>query len=458
MNNYEDYPDIKQPPSSDSAEKSIIGGILISPEKYSDVSGIVGEDDFFFHANREMYKSIVLLANAMTPIDVITLADSLDSRDMLEPIGGLPFLVELSNNTPTAANIISYAKAVKDKARQRALITTGEKIVGIGYDQEMTTEEKISESQSCLLSMETHQGEEAAQANSAIKQVVDDIDDRFNNPGAVGIQTGFKDIDSRIGGIRDQNLFVLAARPAMGKTTLAMNIAENNVMSDIPVLVFSAEMSRSELMERMVASSGNIQFSRVRSGQLIEDDWPKLTTGVSKLKDRPLYIDDRGGLSIAQIQSTARKQKQRNGIKLIIVDYLQLLSGSGQSREQEVSTISRGLKSMAKELDLPVIAVSQLSRKCEERKDKRPMSSDLRDSGAIEQDADIIAFIYRDEVYDENSERKGIAEVLFTKARNFETGAVYLASRLDVCRFDDIAHEPPPMTQQTKKGGGFNYE
>ena len=460
MNNYEDYQDIKQPPNSDSAEKAVIGGLIISPNRYADVSGIVEPEDFYYGINREIYQSIVTLADSMQSIDIITLADALDSRDMLDRVGGLPFLAEITDSITSAANIVSYATAVKDKSRQRSLILTGEKIVEMGYSSEMTTEEKISESQSCLLSMETHQGEEAAQANSAIKQVIADIDYRFNNPGVIGIQTGFKAIDEKIGGIRNQNLFIMAGRPAMGKTTLAMNIAEHNARSDVPVLVFSAEMSREELMERMISSAGGLSFSKVRSGQLEESggDWPKLTAGITALKDRPLYIDDRGGLSISQIQSTARKQKQRNDIKLIIVDYLQLLSGKGQSREQEVSTISRGLKALAKELDIPVIAVSQLSRKCEERSNKRPMSSDLRDSGAIEQDADIIAFIYRDEVYDENSEHKGIAELIFTKARNFQTGTVMLASRLDICKFDTLSYEPPPLQDAKTKGGGFNYE
>jgi len=449
---------LKVPPHAVNAEQAVLGGLILSGSHWADISGMITAVDFYRQSHQIIFNEIALLGDSGSEIDVITLSGALDGKGLLDTIGGMGYLVELTN-IPSTTNIKAYATAIKDKARQRDLINSGNRIVEIGYDQELSTDEKISEAQSCLLSMESHDGEEAAQANSAIKDVIAEIDFRFNSGGKpVGIETGFKLIDQRIGGIRNQNLFILAARPAMGKTTLAMNIAENLIRKDIPVLVFSAEMSRSELMERMVSSSSNIQFERIRRGTLQDDDWSKLTAGISHLKDKPLYIDDRGGLTIQQIQSSARKQKQKHGIKFIVVDYLQLLSAKAQSREQEVSSISRGLKSLAKELDLPILALSQLSRKCEERKDKRPMSSDLRDSGAIEQDADIIAFIYRDEVYDENSERRGIAEINFSKARNFQTGTDCLASRLDVSRFEDLTYEPPPVSQPQTKKGGFSYE
>lgn len=452
------YKDIIQPPNAINAEKAVLGGLLIDPNKIADVSGVIEKDDFYSSRHQELFDAFnYIYENGQSP-DLVTIAEFMNARGTLETIGGLPYLVELADSTPSTANIGNYAKAVKDTSRQRALIQAGTKIVELGYSTALTTEQKIGEAQSTLLSMETIAGEEAAQSDSAIKSVIEEIDLRCNSNGPIGIETGFKDVDEKIGGIRNQNLLIIAARPAMGKTTLAMNIAEHNVLNNVPVLVFSAEMSRVELMERMVSSSGNLAFSRVRSGKLMDSDWPKLTVGASKLKSKPLFIDDRGGLTITQIQASARKQKQKHGIKLIIVDYLQLLSGKGQSREQEVSAISRGLKSLAKELDVPVIALSQLSRKCEERSNKRPMSSDLRDSGAIEQDADIIAFIYRDEVYNEDSDHKGIAEIIFTKARNFETGTVYLATRLDICKFDNLSHEPPPLSNNNIKGGGFSYD
>ena len=452
------HEDIKQPPSAINAEKAVLGGLLVDPSKHADISGIIQQEDFYLDAHRVIYDAICTLSDNGSVIDIITIAEYLDSRSLLETLGGINYLVQLSDVSSTA-NIRQYAHVIKDTSKQRALISVGNQVIELGYDPDLTTEQKIGEAQVRLLSMETHRGEEAAQANSAIRAVVEVIDERFNSGGQIGIKTGFSDIDAKINGIRKQNLFVLAARPAMGKTTLAMNIAEHNIRNDVPVLVFSAEMSREELMERMVSSSGGLDFSRIRSGKLEEADWPKLSSGVSILKDKPLFIDDRGGLTIGQIRSSARKQKAKHGIQLIIVDYLQLLSGEGQSREQEVSGISRGLKAMAKELDVPVIAISQLSRKCEERRDKRPVNSDLRDSGAIEQDADIIAFIYRDEVYNENSERKGVAEVIFTKARSFETGTVCLASRLNVCRFDTLSFQPPPISETPIHGrGGFSYE
>lgn len=455
MNDY-DVEYLKVPPHAITAEQAVLGGLILSSQKLDDISGMITAVDFYRPSHGMIFTEISLLGGEA---DIITVAGSLDDKGLLDTVGGMPYLAELTNSVTATANLKSYAAAIKDKSRQRALLDSANKIADIAYDPELTTEQKISDAQSCLLSIESHAGEEAAQANSAIRDVIEEIDIRFKSGGApIGIQTGFKAIDQRIGGIRNQNLFILAARPAMGKTTLAMNIAENLVRQDVPVLVFSAEMSRSELMERMVSSSSNIKFERIRRGTLENEDWSKLSAGVSHLKDKPLYIDDRGGLTIEQIQASARKQKQKHGIKFIVVDYLQLLSAKGQSREQEVSKISRGLKSLAKELDLPIMALSQLSRKCEERKDKRPMSSDLRDSGAIEQDADIIAFIYRDEVYNENSDRKGIAEINFSKARNFQIGTDCLASRLDVSRFDNLAFEPPPISETNVKGGGFNYE
>lgn len=459
MNNYEDMDGLKIPPNAVTAEQAVIGGILINPSTLSDVSEMIDHADFYRSGHAMIFNEMALISDRGEVVDVISLSESLSGKDLLEQAGGFQYLVGLAKDTSGINNIKHYAYIIKDKARQRKLLATANEIAELAYSTELSTEEKISEAQAALMSMETHSGEEAAQANSAIKSVIDEIDLRFNSKGTIGLQTGFKDIDNKIGGIRDQNLMIIAARPAMGKTTFAMNIAANVVKQGNPVLVFSAEMSREELMEKMFASVGNLSFARIRSGKLENDDWPKLSSAVSILKDSPLYIDDRGGLTISQIRSSARKQKRKHGIKLIIVDYLQLLSAGGNSREQEVSAISRGLKALAKELNLPVIALSQLSRKCEERKDKRPMSSDLRDSGAIEQDADIVAFIYRDEVYEENTDRKGIAEIIFTKARGFETGTVCLASRLDVSRFDDLAHEPPPISQSNIKGkGGFSYD
>lgn len=460
MFDYEFEPmDIKQPPCAINAEKAVLGGLLIDSGRFSDVSAVIKPDDIFQMQHRTIYDAIWQLGESGSEIDVITVAEHLNACGKLDGIGGLPFLVNLAD-VPGTANIVPYARSIKDTAKQRALINTANQIVEIGYDVNLTTEEKISEAHSRLLSMESHRGEEAAQANSAIKAVVEMIDERFNSDGDIGIKTGFKDIDEKVNGFRNQNLVVLAARPAMGKTTLAMNIAEHNIRQDIPVLVFSAEMSREELMERMIASAGGIDLQRMRTGKLLEEDWPKLTAGVSILKDKPLFIDDRGGLTISQLRASARKQKARHDIQLIIVDYLQLLSADGTSREQEVSSISRGLKAMAKELNIPVIAISQLSRKCEERRDKRPLSSDLRDSGAIEQDADIIAFIYRDEVYNENTERKGVAEILFTKARGFTTGTVCLASRLDIGHFENLSFQPAPISESPIKGNirGFSYD
>jgi replicative DNA helicase len=456
--NYEDMM-LMIPPHNIDAEKFVIGGILVDPNKLADVLEFIDVTDFYARKHVILFNHLVKISEAGGLPELITVADSLQASNDLEDIGGMGYLMEIAKGVPSTANIGAYASVVKDRSKQRSLINASGRINEIAYNSELSTEEKISESQATLLGLESHDGEGAAQANSAIKQVIADIEERFHSDGKpLGIMTGLKDVDEHMGGLRKQNLMILAARPSMGKTTLAMNIAERVCHAGEPVLVFSAEMSKVELMERMVSSASNINFNRIRMGTLEEDDWSKLSAGISKLKDTPLYLDDRGGMTVNQVMSSARKQHKKHGIKLIIVDYLQLLSAKSQSREQEVSSISRGLKAMAKELDVPVIALSQLSRKCEERPNKRPMMSDLRDSGAIEQDADIVTFIYRDEVYNEDTEHKGIAEIIFLKCRNFSKGTVFVASRLDVCRFDNLEFKPAPLEDRPKKRGGFNYE
>ena len=438
---------IKTIPSSQEAEQAVIGGLLIDPEKLPDVLELITAADFYFSENRVIFERIEVMTESIKDINVITIAELVPES--------FAYIVGLAKDTPSAANVVSYSAIILNRSKERQLIAAANTITQLAYDNDKKTEDKIIEAQAALLGMESNEGEEAAQANSAIRAVVDEIELRFNNKGApIGLQTGIKAIDEKINGLRNANLMIIAARPAMGKTTLAMNIAENNIRQGVPVLVFSAEMSRAELMERMVASSGNINFGKIRSGQLVDDDWAKLSAGISHLRDKPLYIDDRGGLHINQVKASARKMHKKHGLKLIVIDYLQLLSGDGNSREQEISSIARGLKALAKELDIPVIALSQLNRKCEERTDKRPNCSDLRDSGAIEQDADIVSFIYRDEVYNDNSEHRGIAEIIFAKARNFEIGKVYVASRLDVCRFESLSG---PLPEISENRGTFNY-
>lgn len=439
----------KTMPANKEAEQAVIGGLLIDNRKLPEVLENISSTDFYFNENRVIFEQIETMTENQSDINVISIADRLPDQ--------FAYIASLARDTPSALSVVSYSVVVMNKSKERQLVSAAYDINILAYDSDKSTEEKIMESQAKLLNMESDSGEEAAQANSAIKQVIENIDERFNNKGKpIGVTVGLKAIDDKVGGFRDGNLIILAARPAMGKTTLAMNFAENVIMRGEGVQVFSAEMTRDELMERMVASVSGIYADRIRRGTLEEDDWPKLSSAVSRLKDMPLYIDDRGGITINQITASARKMHKKHGLKLIIVDYLQLITASANSREQEISKISRALKALAKELNLPVIALSQLNRKCDDRPNKRPNLSDLRDSGAIEQDADIVAFIYRDEVYNENSEHRGVAEINFAKARSFPTGTVYLASRLDINKFQSM--ERPPQIQSGKGStGGFDY-
>ena len=436
-------------PANKTAEQAVIGGLLIDGKKLPEVLENITSADFYFIENRLIFEQIELMADNATDINVISIADKLPEQ--------YAYIAGLARDTYSSSSVVSYSIVIMNKSKERQLISAAYDINQLAYDNEKTTEEKIMQSQAALLGMESNSGEESAQANAAIRQVIENIDERFKNKGKpIGLTVGLKAIDNKVGGFRDGNLIILAARPAMGKTTLAMNFAENAIMQGDAVQVFSAEMTRDELMERMVASTGGIYADRVRRGTLEEDDWPKLSAAVARLKDKPLFIDDRGGITINQITASARKMHKKHNLKLIIVDYLQLVTANANSREQEISKISRALKALAKELNVPVIALSQLNRKCDDRPNKRPNLSDLRDSGAIEQDADIVAFIYRDEVYNENTEQKGVAEINFAKARSFPTGTVYLASRLDINKFDNLEREP---TISVGKGstGGFDY-
>ena len=436
-------------PANKTAEQAVIGGLLIDGKKLPEVLENITSADFYFIENRQIFEQIESMADNATDINVISIADKLPEQ--------YAYIAGLARDTYGSSSVVSYSIVIMNKSKERQLISAAYDINQLAYDNEKTTEEKSMQSQAALLGMESNSGEESAQANAAIRQVIENIDERFQNKGKpIGLTVGLKAIDSKVGGFRDGNLIILAARPAMGKTTLAMNFAENAIMQGDAVQVFSAEMTRDELMERMVASTGGIYADRVRRGTLEEDDWPKLSAAVARLKDKPLFIDDRGGITINQITASARKMHKKHNLKLIIVDYLQLVTANANSREQEISKISRALKALAKELNLPVIALSQLNRKCDDRPNKRPNLSDLRDSGAIEQDADIVAFIYRDEVYNENTEQKGVAEINFAKARSFPTGTVYLASRLDINKFDNLEREPN-ISVGKGSTGGFDY-
>jgi len=450
MNMYQDESQQAQKiPHSIESEQAVIGGLMFNESKLPEVEEIITANDFFRQAHKDIFSAMLNLVSNNHPIDVITLAGSLESSGKLESCGGLEYLSDIAQSVPSAANVRSYAKSVKDRSTERKLLTISSEIAQEALSAR-ETDDKVIKAQDLVMSLEASDGDDVAQANSAIKSVIEEIDRRFNSEtGFHGLPTGIKVIDERTNGLRPSNLIIVAGRPGSGKTTFGMTIARHTILeTKRPVLVFSMEMSKEELMERMTSDVSNIPFNFIRSGKLLEQHWSSLSAGVSRLKDSPLYIDDRSALTVNQMKSTARKLQRKLGdLGVIVADYIQLMSGGGESREREISKISGELKAMAKDLGVPVIALSQLNRECEKGPNKRPATHHLRDSGSIEQDADMIFLLYRDEVYNENSQHKGIAEIICGKLRNGETGTDYVRSRLDVCRFEDMTGEVPQIQE-----------
>lgn len=433
---------LKVPPHSVEAEQSVLGGLLIGGN-FDLVADVLCDGDFYRPEHRTIFRHLARMADAGRAIDIITVSDAMQASGDLEVVGGLAYLAEMASSAPGFANLRHYAEAVKERSALRKLILVGQEIAGVGYDPGgRTSAELIDIAQTTVLALGDEGAKEARSVNEILRSVVDEIDALYNSKAELtGLSTGFLDIDRRMSGLQKADLIVVAARPAMGKTTFCMNIAEHVVVAlKKHALVFSMEMPAPSLIKRMIASTGRVPHNQVKTGRIADENWERLSIAVSKIKDTGLIIDDRAGLSVQQMRAIARKYHKRTPISLVVVDYLQLASGDGDNRNEEVSSITRGLKAMAKELDCPVLALSQLNRGVENRTDKRPRNADLRESGGIEQDADVILMLYRDEVYDENSPHKGTAEVICTKFRNGEIGTDYLATRLDMCRFENMAH------------------
>ena len=440
---------IKQPPHSIEAEQSVLGGLMLDNNTWDTVSEVLLEDQFYRPTHRMIFRTMQKLIDDGRPIDVVTLSEELDRTAELEQAGGLEYLVSLARNTPSTSNIRAYSEIVRDRSLLRQMISVANEIAdsafhpgGRAYDEILNeAEQKIFQ----IAEDRPNQGGPEP-VNPLLKRAVDRIDELFNNADALtGVTTGFDDLDDRTGGLQKSDLVIVAARPSMGKTTFAMNLVENALMAtERPVLVFSLEMPADQLVTRMLSSLGRINQTKVRNGQLEEDDWPKLTTAVNMLKNKPLFIDDQPGISPNEMRTRARRIVREHGdLAMIMVDYLQLMTlktGKSEGRTQEISEISRSLKALAKEMNCPVIALSQLNRSLEQRPNKRPVNSDLRESGAIEQDADVIMFIYRDEVYNEDSPDKGVAEIIIGKQRNGPIGSVRLAFIGKYTRFENLAH------------------
>ena len=445
----QDTQSLKVPPHSIEAEQAILGGLMLDNSKWDVVGDLVLEEDFYRQDHRLIYGVVKRLANMGAALDVVTVAEALEQAQELDNAGGMAYLGELVEKTPSASNVRAYANIVHERAVLRRLIAVSGEISDSAFNPGgRTTSELLDNAERQVFQIaESSTGQDGGpkSINPILTATLEKIDELFNSTEDItGVTTGFRDLDEMTSGLQTSDLVIVAARPSMGKTAFAMNLVESVLIKgDKPVLVFSMEMPGDSLLMRMISSLGMINQTRVRSGKLEEDDWPRLTSAVSILKDKPLFIDDTAGLSPTEVRSRARRvaREIKQDIGMIMIDYLQLMQipGFKDGRTAEISEISRSLKALAKELNCPVVALSQLNRGLEQRTDKRPMNSDLRESGAIEQDADVIMFIYRDEYYNDESPDKGMAEIIIGKQRNGPIGKCKLAFQGQYTKFVDLA-------------------
>ncbi len=434
----------KIPPHDIEAEQAILGCMLTDKDAVISAIEVLKEEDFYREDNRAIYSAILSLYSRNEPIDIITVKAELVEQGNFERIGGLEYLAELPERVPTTANVEKYIKIVDEKATLRSLIQTSNELIALGYDESEDVDNIMDMAEKKVFDLSQ---KKSAKGYSALKDVLvgsfAELEKLYNQKGNVtGITTGFIDLDNKTAGLHNSDLIIIAARPAMGKSAFAINLATNAaVKANVPVVIFNLEMSKEQVGNRILCSEAMVDSNKIRTGQIEDDDWMKLATTLGELSEAPIYIDDTPGISIMEIRAKCRKLKIEKNIGLIVIDYLQLIQGTGKrnaSREQEISEISRSLKILAKELDVPVIALSQLSRTAERRDDKRPMLSDLRESGAIEQDADLVIFLYRDDYYNEDTEKKNVAEVILAKHRGGSTGTVELAWMPSYTKFANL--------------------
>lgn len=442
---------LRVPPQSVEAEQAVLGGLMLAPDAYDRVADQLVEEDFYRRDHQLIYRAIRELAERSRPFDAVTLGEWFDSQGLSEQVAGGAYLIELATTTPSAANIAAYAEIVRDKAVMRKLIEVGTEIVNDGFQPDGRDSSEIlskAEQQVFAIAEAGARGRtDFTPVTKALSEAFDVLQTRYANGGAVtGLPTGYTEFDEMTAGLQNTDLLILAARPAMGKTTFALNIAEHVAFrTKKAVAVFSMEMSASQLALRLISSVGRVNAQRLRSGQLEDEDWARVTGAIRQLREVKIFIDDTPGLSPDVLRAKSRRLKREHDLGLIVIDYLQLMSvpGNQENRATEISEISRSLKHLAKELNLPVIALSQLNRSLEQRADKRPVMADLRESGAIEQDADIIIFIYRDDYYNkETSPDKGLAEVIIGKQRSGPTGSLKLKFFGEYTRFDNLVHAP----------------
>jgi replicative DNA helicase len=439
---------LKVPPHSIEAEQAVLGGLMLDNRAWEQIADRIVESDFYRRDHRLILRSIASLEANDKPFDVITLSEELEKTHELDDAGGLAYLGRLAKETPSAANIKAYADIVRERSVFRQLIEIGTDIASSAYNPEGRESKELLDKAEQLVFRIAEQGAKTGNGFVDIKKLltktVEKIDFLYEQEGNItGIATGFTEFDNMTTGLQKGDLVIVAGRPSMGKTTFAMNIAENAAIAqDIPVAVFSMEMPGDALTMRMISSLGRINSQNLRTGNLQDEDWPRITSAVSILSEKKVFIDDSAALSLSELRARARRLKREHGLGMIVIDYLQLMQGSGsENRATEISEISRGLKALAKELEVPVIALSQLNRSLEQRPDKRPVMSDLRESGAIEQDADLIIFIYRDEVYNDDSPDKGTAEIIIGKQRNGPIGKTRVTFLGQYTKFENYTPE-----------------
>ncbi len=442
---------IKLPPHSIEAEQSVLGGLLLDNQAWDKIADLLRDGDFYRHDHRLIYRHIGKLIEQAKPADVVTVAEQLENSGELNNVGGLAYIGSLAQNTPSAANIRRYGEIVRERAVMRKLAEVGSNISDSAFNPAGRSTQQLLDAAEAQVFEIAEAGQRGKQGFIEIQplltEVVEKIDILFqrDNPDAVtGIPTGFHDLDEKTSGLQPGDLIIVAGRPSMGKTAFSINIAENVALqTGMPVAIFSMEMGGSQLVMRMIGSVGRLDQHKLRTGRLADDDWHNLTVAVGKLNEAPIFIDETAALSSIDLRSRARRLfRQAGQLGLIVIDYLQLMSANreGENRATEISEISRSLKALAKELNVPVIALSQLNRSLEQRPNKRPVMSDLRESGAIEQDADVILFIYRDEVYNPDSPDKGSAEIIIGKQRNGPIGTVRMTFLGQYTKFENYAH------------------
>jgi len=418
------------PPNSIEAEQSLLGGLMLDHKSWDKVADVVTASDFYRKDHRLIFAAIATLAESANPSDVVTVSEWLENNSQLDEAGGLEYLATLANETPGAANARSYAKILRERSMLRSLITAGNEISGAAFNTEGRSAAEIVDDAERMVFEIAESGARGKSGFKALKEIlpeaVDRIDLLHQSDGDItGISTGFTEFDKLTAGLQPGDLIIIAGRPSMGKTTLAINIAENAAIgSKVPTAIYSMEMPSQQLAFRMISSLGRVDQTHLRTGRFPDEDWSRINTAVQLMSEAPIFIDDTPALSPTEIRARARRLQREHGLGLIVIDYLQLMAvpGNTENRATEISEISRSLKALAKELSVPVIALSQLNRSVEQRTDKRPVMSDLRESGAIEQDADLIVFIYREEVYNQDTPRKGIADIVIAKQRNGPIG------------------------------------